>query len=125
MSRVCQSTGKRTRSGGSIARRGLAKSQGGVGIKTTGITRRTFKPNVQKVRVVTKNGTVRRMKVCAKCLRSGMISKPLRRDIPEGLRQRMRAKEQAKSPAARRQKAKEAGNRRRKRRAEAAARKSG
>jgi large subunit ribosomal protein L28 len=47
MSRVCQVTGKRTRVGNSVTRRGLAKYKGGVGVKTTGITRRKFKVNLQ------------------------------------------------------------------------------
>ena len=38
--------------GRSIARRGLAKRKGGVGRKITGITKRTFKPNIQSVRAV-------------------------------------------------------------------------
>ncbi len=51
MSRVCQITGRRTRLGNQVARRGLAKAKGGVGIKTTGITRRTFKVNLHKQRI--------------------------------------------------------------------------
>ncbi|MCR4318028.1 MAG: 50S ribosomal protein L28 [Planctomycetes bacterium] len=51
MSRVCQITGKRTRVGNSVARKGKAKREGGVGIKTTGITRRKFKVNVQKKKI--------------------------------------------------------------------------
>jgi large subunit ribosomal protein L28 len=51
MSRVCQVTGRGTRAGRSIARRGLAKAQGGVGVKTTGVTKRVFKVNVQKKRI--------------------------------------------------------------------------
>ena len=51
MSRVCQVTGRRTRVGNSIARRGLAKPKGGIGLKTTGVTRRRFKPNIQKKRI--------------------------------------------------------------------------
>lgn len=47
MSRVCQVSGKKTRVGNSVARRGLAKYKGGVGIKTTGITKRKFKVNLQ------------------------------------------------------------------------------
>ncbi|MEM7233163.1 MAG: 50S ribosomal protein L28 [Planctomycetota bacterium] len=47
MSRVCQVTGKKTRVGRKLARRGLAKHLGGVGIKTTGITKRKFKVNLQ------------------------------------------------------------------------------
>jgi large subunit ribosomal protein L28 len=51
MSRVCQVTGRGTRTGRSIARRGLAKAKGGVGVKTTGITKRKFKVNVQRKRI--------------------------------------------------------------------------
>lgn len=122
MSRVCEACNKRVTFGNSIATRGLAKYKGGVGIKTTGVTRRRFKPNIQRIRVMEKDGTVRRMKICTKCIRAGKVRKPERREIPEGLRARMRAREEAKSPAARRERAKAAGDRRRKRRAEAAAR---
>jgi large subunit ribosomal protein L28 len=51
MSRVCQVSGKRTRIGNRVARRGLAKYKGGVGIKTTGITRRQFKVNLHWKRI--------------------------------------------------------------------------
>ena len=47
MSRVCQITGKKTTTGNKYARRGLAKAKGGVGKKTTGITKRQFKVNLQ------------------------------------------------------------------------------
>jgi len=75
MSRVCQFCGKRTRVGRSIARRGLAKSKGGVGVKTTGVTKRKFKPNIQSVRAVI-DGETRRVKICTACMRSGKITKP-------------------------------------------------
>ena len=75
MSRVCQFCGKKTQFGRSISRRGLAKAKGGVGLKTTGITRRTFKPNIQRVRA--KQGTsVVRVKICTQCLKLGRIEKP-------------------------------------------------
>ena len=51
MSRVCQVTKRGTRTGQSIARRGLAKAKGGVGLKTTGVTKRKFKVNVQTKRI--------------------------------------------------------------------------
>lgn len=51
MPRVCQVTGRKTQSGGSIARRGLAKAKGGVGIKTTGRSKRKYKVNLQKKRI--------------------------------------------------------------------------
>ena len=75
MSRVCEFCGKKTHFGKKIARRGLAKAKGGVGIKTTGITRRTFKPNIQRVRAKV-NGGVKRVKICTDCLKLGRIEKP-------------------------------------------------
>jgi len=38
-------------------------------------TKHAFKPNVQKLRVKEKNGTVRRMYVCTKCIKSGKVAK--------------------------------------------------
>ncbi len=72
MSRVCDVCGKRTQTGRKYSRRGLPKKKGGVGMKTTGKTLRRFRPNVQVVRVRQANGTVRTMKVCAKCLKTGL-----------------------------------------------------
>lgn len=51
MSRVCQVTGRKTRFGSTIARKGLAKSKGGVGLNTTGITKRRFKVNLHWKRI--------------------------------------------------------------------------
>ena len=78
MSRECEFCGKHTRSGNSVTRRGLAKYLGGVGRRITGRTKRTFKANIQKVRAEI-NGTVRRVKVCTRCLRSGVVTKPSKR----------------------------------------------
>ncbi len=78
MSRVCDICGKRVTVGNRVARRGLAKYKGGVGRKITGVTKRKFKPNIQKMRVEV-NGTVKHMKVCAQCLRSGKVKKPGKR----------------------------------------------
>ncbi len=47
MSRVCQITGKKTASGHKYARRGVPKAKGGVGLRTTGKTKRQFKVNLQ------------------------------------------------------------------------------
>jgi large subunit ribosomal protein L28 len=74
MSRTCEICGKHTAFGRSIARRGLAKRKGGIGKKTTGITRRTFRPNIQKIRVI-ERGRVRRARVCAACIRAGRVRK--------------------------------------------------
>ena len=75
MPRVCAISGKKTHIGRHYTRRGLAKKKGGVGRKITGKTARTFKPNLQKIRVVV-NGRVVRMKVAAKFIRRGMVQKP-------------------------------------------------
>ncbi len=79
MSRVCFFTGKKTRAGRSIARRGKAKRLGGVGKKVTGVTKRKFKPNIQKVRAVI-DGRVCRIKVSAKAIRMGLVQKPVKRN---------------------------------------------
>ena len=79
MSRVCHFTGKKTRSGRSIARKGKAKYLGGVGRKTTGNTLRKFKPNVQRVRAVI-DGKVCRIQISAKAIRMGLLEKPLSRE---------------------------------------------
>ena len=83
MSRECYFTGKKTRSGRSYARRGKAKYLGGVGVKTTGITKRKFKPNIQRVRAVV-DGKVCRIKVSAKAIRMGLVIKLAKRNYKPG-----------------------------------------
>jgi large subunit ribosomal protein L28 len=78
MARVCEVCGKSTQMGNSIAHRGKAKYLGGVGTKVTGIARRQFKPNLQRVHVTTANGTNKTVRVCARCLRSGAVTKAVR-----------------------------------------------
>jgi large subunit ribosomal protein L28 len=51
---------------------------GGVGTKVTGISRRQFKPNLQRIRVTTKGGTNRSMRVCAQCIRGGAVAKTIK-----------------------------------------------
>jgi len=79
MARKCFFTGKKTIAGRSIARRGKAKYLGGVGRKVTGISKRKFKPNIQKVRAVV-DGRVVRIRVSAKAIRMGLIVKPPKRE---------------------------------------------
>lgn len=78
MPRKCPFTGKQTRSGRTIVRRGKAKYLGGVGRKVTGKTKRKFRPNIQKVRAVI-DGTVVRINVSTKAIKSGFIVKPKKR----------------------------------------------
>ena len=78
MARECEVCGKGPAMGNSVTHRGKAKYLGGVGTKVTGITRRQFRPNLQKVRVTTANGTHKTMRVCAQCIRSGAVTKTVR-----------------------------------------------
>ena len=79
MSRICPLTGKKTSAGRSITTRGKAKRLGGVGLKTTGKTKRQFKANMQRVRAVV-DGKVVRINVSAKAIRNGLIEKPAKRN---------------------------------------------
>jgi len=78
MARVCEICGKKPLVGNRVATRGRAKYLGGVGTKITGISRRQFRPNLQRVRVTTANGTNKRMRVCTQCLRSGAVTRLVR-----------------------------------------------
>ncbi len=62
MSMVCELCGKRPMSGNHVSH-------------AHNLTRRRWKPNIQKVRAVI-NGTVRKIRICAKCLKSGKVQKP-------------------------------------------------
>ncbi len=65
--------------GNSVAQRGKAKYLGGNGRKTTGITRRQFKKNLQRIRVV-EDGQIVRRRVPVSMIRSGQIEKPVVRE---------------------------------------------
>lgn len=78
MARVCEVCGKGTVMGNSVETRGKAKYLGGVGTKVTGITRRKFKPNLQRVKVSLENGGAKTMRVCTQCLRSGAVTRVVR-----------------------------------------------
>ena len=75
MSRVCDYSGKRPQVGKRVVRRGKAKREGGIGQNVTGITLRRWKPNLQKIRVVDENGTVRKIRVCARYIKAGKFVK--------------------------------------------------
>lgn len=74
MSRMCEICNKSVRVGNTIVRHGLPKKKGGIGLHTTGISKRRFLPNVQKIRV-RENGGVRRRSVCARCIKAGKVTK--------------------------------------------------
>jgi large subunit ribosomal protein L28 len=78
MGQACEVCGKKPVMGNQITHRGKAKYLGGVGTKVTGISRRAFRPNLQKVHVSTANGTHKTVRVCAQCIRSGAVTKRVR-----------------------------------------------
>lgn len=70
MARQCYFCGKETVSGSSISH-------------AHNVTKRQFKPNLQKVRAVV-DGVPRRILACTRCLRSGKVTKvPVRQWTPE------------------------------------------
>jgi len=75
MGQACEICGKSARVGNQVTTRGRAKYLGGVGTKITGISRRTFKPNLRRVRITTENGAHKTVSVCAQCLRSGAVTR--------------------------------------------------
>ena len=79
MGMQCDICGKKPKVGNQLARRGKAKYLGGVGQKITGISARTFRPNLQPMQIATANGTVTRARVCVRCIRSGRVQRPVKR----------------------------------------------
>jgi large subunit ribosomal protein L28 len=73
----CEYCDKKPAMGNQVETRGKAKYLGGVGTKVTGISRREFKPNLQRVRITTPNGTNRYARVCTRCLKKGVIRKAI------------------------------------------------
>lgn len=101
MARECSVCGKRSHVGNSVETRGKAKYLGGVGTKITGITRRKFKPNLQRIRIALPEGGAKRVLVCTQCIRSGAIRKAVSQtpfSLP-GQPQPTRQKGQKKAPA--------------------------
>ncbi len=78
MPAVCAFTGKKTSRGMKRAWRGQAIAKGGFGLKPTGITRRTFKPNLQEVTAIV-DGVSQRVLASAKAIKQGLVVKPLKR----------------------------------------------
>ena len=75
MARVCEICGKAPSAGQHIVRKGSPKYKGGIGLHTTGISKRRFLPNLQSVRVSDGKGNTKRMCVCTRCIKSGKVSK--------------------------------------------------
>lgn len=92
MPNVCYFTGKKTTFGKRRAWRGQRITKGGFGLKATGITRRTFKPNLQKVSAVIEDSKgvkhTKKIKVSTKAIRGGLVVKPLKRKYGYTLEQK-------------------------------------
>ena len=74
MARLCDICGKGPMTGNKIVRKGLAKKTGGIGLNITGVNKRRFLPNLQKIRII-ENGGVKRATVCTKCIKSDKVVK--------------------------------------------------
>jgi large subunit ribosomal protein L28 len=62
MAKVCEICGKKPMKGNNVSH-------------AHNVTKRRFSPNLQQVRAV-HNGQTKRMKVCTRCIRSGLVQKP-------------------------------------------------
>jgi large subunit ribosomal protein L28 len=78
MGMQCAITGKKPVMGNHYCRRGKAKYLGGVGRKVTGKTKRRFKPNLQRVKILI-DGKVKTVRVTVKAIRTGLAKRPVKR----------------------------------------------
>ena len=78
MSKICELTGTGSIKGSHIWRSGKAKKKGGIGTHITAITKRRFFPNLQRVKAVI-DGEVRYVRVTAKALKQGLVTKAPKR----------------------------------------------
>ena len=74
MAKQCYVCGKKKISGGSITHRGMAKKDGGIGLQLVKNVKRTFKPNLQSVRIRVGTNT-KKVTICAACIRTGAFEK--------------------------------------------------
>ena len=75
MARICAITGKRPVKGSIIHRKGQSKKSGGIGTHVTKLTKRKFRPNLQRVRIRTENGGTKRVLVSVKAIKAGLVEK--------------------------------------------------
>ena len=83
MAKICELTGTGPIKGSHIWRSGKAKKKGGIGMHVTAITKRKFMPNLQRVKAVI-DGEVRYIRVTAKALKKGLVTKAPRRTWKKG-----------------------------------------
>jgi len=75
MARICAITGRRPVKGSIINRKGQSKKSGGIGTHVTSITKRKFRPNLQRIRIKTANGGTKRVWVSVKAIKGGLVEK--------------------------------------------------
>lgn len=75
MSRICFVTGKTRSKGFSIVRKGQSKKSGGIGTHVVKRSKRLFKPNLQRIRIVLPTGEIKRVWVSVKAIKAGLITK--------------------------------------------------
>lgn len=75
MARICAITGRRPVKGSIINRKGQSKKSGGIGTHVTSITKRKFRPNLQRIRIKTANGGTKRVWVSVKAIKAGLVEK--------------------------------------------------
>jgi large subunit ribosomal protein L28 len=78
MGMQCHVCKKKPIQGNQKTYRGRPKYLGGIGLKITGISRRTFYPNLQRIQIQ-EGGAVIRARVCVQCIRSGRVQRPIKR----------------------------------------------
>ena len=74
MAQSCYVCEKSIGRGNRLEQSGKPKYLGGNGRKTRGITKRIYKPNLQKIRIQ-EGDEVTTRRVCTQCIRSGKIQK--------------------------------------------------
>jgi large subunit ribosomal protein L28 len=75
MAKICSITGRRPTTGSKIHRKGQTKKSGGIGTHITKVVKRTFFPNIQRIRVRLPNGQIKRMDVSVKAIKAGLVQK--------------------------------------------------
>jgi large subunit ribosomal protein L28 len=77
MARICAVTGKRPVKGNIINRKGQSKKSGGIGTHITSITKRKFRPNLQRIKIKLPGGGTKRVWVAVKAIKAGLVEKAL------------------------------------------------
>jgi large subunit ribosomal protein L28 len=75
MAKICAITGRRPVKGSIIHRKGQTKKSGGIGTHITSITKRKFRPNLQRIRIEMPNGGTKRVWVSVKAIKAGLVKK--------------------------------------------------